>query len=586
MRLLLAATAGLLATAPAAAAPADDFRQLLADHWSWWLSTNPEDATVLGDRRFDTQLGDPSLAGADAEAKQAQAFLDRLDRIPAAALPPADRTNRAILRTLLAQAVEANRYGQRAVTFNTYYGWHTSFAGIAQRVPLFTKADYESYIARLAAYRAYNAAAIATTRAGVKAGYAHPCEPLTGYEKTISGNIAETPEQSVFWVPFRARPATVAEADWADLVARGRAAIAGSVIPAYRDFLAYFQADYLPKCRKIAGVGSTPGGPAYYAFRARVETTTDMTPDAIHQLGLSEVARIRAAMDRAVADSGFKGTRAEYIAQLRADPNNFAKTPQELLEKSAWTAKQIEAWMPRLFGRLPRLPFTVAPIPAAIAEATTTAYYNPGQLAAGRPGTYAVNTSKLDQRPLYELPALTLHEAVPGHHHQVSLQQELDLPEFRRHAADFTAFVEGWALYAESLGTEMGLYDTPEKRMGQLSYEMWRACRLVVDTGLHAKGWTRDQAIQFMLDNTALTRANIEAEVNRYMTWPGQALGYKIGELTIKRLRSKAEAELGPRFDLRAFHDAVLENGAIPLSVLETNIDAWIATQKAAGKVM
>jgi len=576
----------LLLATPAAAAPADDFRQLIADHWTWWLSANPVEATGLGERRWDAKLGDPSLAAADAEAKQAQAFLDRLDRIPADALAPADRTNRAILRTLLAQQVEGNRYGQRAVTFTTYYGWHTGFAGLPQRVPLFTKADYDSYVARLAAYRAYNAAAIATTAAGVKAGYAQPCAPLAGYEKTISGNIADTPEQTVFWAPFKARPASIAEADWADLVARGRAAIATSVIPAYRDFLAYYTTDYQPKCRQIAGIGSTPGGQAYYAFRARVETTTDMTPEAIHQLGLSEVARIRAAMDRVVADSGFKGTRAEYIAGLRSDPRHFAKTPQELLEKSAWTAKQIEAWMPRLFGRLPRLPFTVAPIPAAIAEGTTTAYYMDGLLSAGRAGTYAVNTSKLDQRPLYELPALTAHEAVPGHHHQISLQQELDLPAFRRHAAGFTAFVEGWALYSESLGAEMGLYDTPEKRMGQLSYEMWRACRLVVDTGLHAKGWTRDRAIQFMLDNTALSRANIEAEVNRYMTWPGQALAYKVGELTIKRLRAKAEAELGPRFDLRGFHDAVLENGAIPLSVLEANIDAWIATVKASGPIM
>ena len=283
-------------------------------------------------------------------------------------------------------------------------------------------------------------------------------------------------------------------------------------------------------------------------------------------------------MDRVAADAGF-ASRAAYVAKLRNDPRYYARTPQELLEKSAWVAKQIDDWLPGIIGKLPRLPFSVKAIPADQAEATTTAFSEQGSAANGRAGVYRVNTSHLDQRPLYELPALTLHEAAPGHQTQLALQQELSLPDFRKHQASFTAFVEGWALYAESLGEAMGLYDTPETRMGRYSYEMWRACRLVVDSGIHVKGWSRDRAIAYMLQNTALSRHNVEAEVNRYITWPGQALAYKVGELTIKRLRAKAEALLGARFDARAFHDTVLENGPVPMDVLEAQVDRWIAAR-------
>ena len=307
-------------------------------------------------------------------------------------------------------------------------------------------------------------------------------------------------------------------------------------------------------------------------------TTTDRTPDEIHQLGLSEVARIRAEMDEVVRRSGFKGDRKAFVERLRTDPALYPKTPEELMAYAAVLAKRIDGEMPRLFGRLPRLPYTVKEVPAATAAGTTTAYYEPGSPETGRAGVYRVNTSKLDQRPLFEMPALTVHEAVPGHHQQIAIQQELDLPMFRKYAVNFTAFSEGWGLYSERLGIEMGLYDTPEKDFGRLSYEMWRACRLVVDTGLHAKGWTREQAIQFMLDNTALSRGNIEAEVNRYMVGPGQALAYKLGELKIRDLRGRAEKALGPDFDLRAFHDAVLENGEVPLDVLEAQVSAWIET--------
>ena len=305
-----------------------------------------------------------------------------------------------------------------------------------------------------------------------------------------------------------------------------------------------------------------------------------MTPDEIHELGLTEVARIRSEMVEVAQGAGFE-TREAYIDHLRTDPQYYLTDADAYMQYAQALAKEIDGWMPKLFGTLPRQPYTVSPIPAAQAPGNTTAYYRSGSLDTGQPGIYRVNTTELDQRPLWELPALGVHEAVPGHHHQIALQQELDMHPLRANGTFFTAFVEeGWGLYSERLGIEMGLYDTPAKEMGRLSYEMWRAARLVVDTGLHSKGWSKQQAVDFMLENTALSPANIDAEVNRYITWPGQALAYKIGELKIRELRTRAEEALGARFDLRAFHDAVLENGAVPLDVLESHIDQWIAARQ------
>ena len=579
---VIACAAALLSGA-ARAAPADDLKRLVDDHWAWVLKNNPVLATTLGVRTYDDQLGDLSLAHIDASAREAAAFLARADAIPAAQLGAGDRLNRDILARLLRREVEAGRFGQRQMLFGNRSGWHTELAGLADAVPLYTLADYLSYVARLRAFPALNAQGIATTRGAVAGGFTLPCDAMRGFETTITGEIADTPEKTRFWKPFAgARPATIGEADWAALKADARAAIADGVEPAFRAFLAYYRTDYAPHCARAVGVSAQPDGAAWYAFLAREETTTDLTPNAIHRLGLSEVARIRAEMDAVVARSGFKGDRAAFIAHLRTDPALYPRTPAELIAAASVLTKRIDGEMPRLFGRLPRLPYTVKPIPAASADGNTTAYYNGGSPESGIAGTYYVNLTHLDQRPLYELPALTLHEAVPGHHNQIALQQELDLPPFRRHIAFFTAFTEGWGLYSERLGIDMGLYDTPEKDMGRLSYEMWRACRLVVDTGLHAKGWSKRQAIAFMKDNTALTDANIEAEVNRYIAGPGQALAYKLGELRIRALRGEAERRLGARMDLRGFHDAVLANGSVPLDVLDTQVRAWIAAREAA----
>lgn len=579
MRLVLAAVAAALLSSSAAAAPADDLKALLDEHWAWTMRNAPVYATMLGVRDYDNELGDPTLVAEDRRAAEAQAFIDRLDRIDASALSLTDRTNRAILRRQLAEQVEGNKFGHRAVTFTTYSSWFQNIAGIGEDLPFQTRADYESYLTRLLKYPAYNDAFIEVTRQGLRGGYAQPCAPLQGFEKTIAGVIVADPTTSRFYIPFKNKPSSIPASDWAGLEKRARDLITSTINPAYAKTLDFYTREYAPKCRQAVGIGATPNGAAYYAFRVRAETTTDLTPDAIHKTGLSEVARITAEMEGVARKAGF-ADRKSYVQHLRTDPQYYPKTGGELMREAAYLAKLIDGWMPKLFGNLPRLPYTVRPIPAEIAEGTTTAYYGSGKLTSATPGVYWVNLSKLDQRPFYELPSLTMHEAVPGHHQQISIAQELDLPMFRRFGYSSTAFTEGWALYTERLGIEMGMYDTPAKEMGRLSYEMWRACRLVVDTGIHSKGWTREQAIQFMLDNTALSRGNIEAEVNRYITWPGQALAYKLGELTIRRLRERAERELGDKFDLRAFHDAVLEQGAVPLDVLEAHIDGWIARRK------
>ncbi len=577
-KLIIAAL--LAAAAPAVAAPADDFHRLLDDHWQWVMRNNPLYATRMGIRTYDDQVGDISLAAQDREAREAQALIARLDAIPVAELSAADRTNHALLRRDLSEMVEASRFGQRMILYSQRGGWHQRFAGMADDLPFRTGADYRSYLTRLEQYPRVNQEAIRITRRSVQEGYTLPCQAMVGADRTISGVITDDPAQSRFYQPFtRARPGDVSEADWAALQQRARTLISGTLFPQYREHLQFYLREVAPRCRQSVGVSEQPQGRDYYAFRVRQFTTTNMTPEQIHQLGLSEVVRIRAEMEEVARRAGFP-SREAYIQELRTNPIYYPRTGEELMQEVARVAKRIDGLMPTLFGRLPRLPYTIREIPAEIAEGTTTAYYSDGAMEAGIPGIYWVNTSKLDQRPLWEVPALTVHEAVPGHHQQISIQQELDMPLFRRHLSFFTAFVEGWGLYSERLGIEMGLYDTPARDMGRLSYEMWRASRLVVDTGMHAFGWSRDRAVQFMLENTALSRANIEAEVNRYITNPGQALAYKIGELKIRELRTRAEQALGGRFDLRRFHDAVLEQGAVPLDLLEAHVDAWIAEER------
>jgi uncharacterized protein (DUF885 family) len=583
LALALAAAASLAIAAPAAAGPAEDLKALTDEYWAFVLKENPIWASMLGHREYDALVPDISLAAEDRRAAAAQRFLARLNAIPEAGLSPADRVNKGILSRTLSEWVEANRFGQRMMLFTNREGWHQSFAGLSENLTFRNRADYDNYLKRLAQYPAYNDEALRISTRAVSEGYALPCVAMEGFETGISGVIPPDATKSRLYAPFaKDRPDEIPAADWSALQARAKALIDGPLRAAYAKHFDWYRTQYAPRCAKEAGVSAQPDGADYYNFRIRQMTTTDLTADEIHQLGLREVARIRAEMEAVAKKAGF-ASREAMIADLRTNPKYYARTPEELMAATARVAKTIDGKMPGLFTRLARLPYGLKEIPPEIAPGTTTAYYNPGSPEQGIAGFYFVNTSKLDQRPLWEIPALTVHEAVPGHHQQIALQQELEMPDWRKHGTFFTAFVEGWGLYSEKLGIEMGLYDTPAKDMGRLSYEMWRAARLVVDTGIHAKGWPKERAIAFMTENTALSPANIEAEVNRYISWPAQALAYKLGAMKISELRARAEKQLGEKFDLRRFHDAVLGQGAVPLEVLEAQIEAWIESERQRG---
>ena len=583
MRRYLLAGSLFALSAPAYADANGDLTQLVTDVWAYTLKEQPVYASALGVNDYANELGDFTLAAQDRRAAGAAKFLVRLDSIPANALDAASKVEAGILRRSLRSTIDGNTFGQRTINFTTYSSWHQQLAGMAQNLPFRNKADFESYNKRLTQYARVNDENIAVANVAIKGKYTQPCETLNGFEGTISGLITSDIRRSRFYGPYvLKRPENITEADFAALASGAEATISKVIYPALNKQLAWYTASYKPACAKAPGISAQPGGDKYYAFRIREETTTDLTAEQIHQIGLGEVARIRAEMVEVAKKAGYP-SREAFIAHLRTDPQYYAKTPEELMEKVARVTKTIDGKMPTLFGHLPRLPYGIKEIPAETAEGTTTAYYSPGSPEIGISGIYFVNTSKLNQRPYWEIPALSAHEAVPGHHNQIALQQELPLSDFRKYGASFTAFTEGWGLYSERLGIEMGLYDTPAKDMGRLSYEMWRACRLVVDTGIHAKGWTKQQAIAFMTDNSALSAANIEAEVNRYISWPGQALAYKLGELKIRELRAMATKELGSKFDLAAFHDAVLGQGSVPLDVLDQQIKDWVAAEKAKG---
>ena len=547
------------------------------EYWSYQLDQNPVFASSLGVADPQGRVGDASLEAEDKRVAKAKGWLARLDRIDQKKFTESDRTNFGILYRTLTEQVEANSYSQRAMNFTTYSAWHQNFAGMHNNLPFKNIADYHGYVSRLAQYGTVHSQNIAVANRAIADGQIQPCAALNGVEQTITGLITDDPKKSRFYEPFaKAAPDTINKAELAKEAARAEKAITSVIYPALREQLNWYKTQYLPKCVPTIGISALPGGDKYYDFRIRQMTTTDKSADEIHNIGLSEVARIRAEMEQVAKSAGYN-SREAFISHLRTDPQYYAKTPEELMEKVARVNKEIDGKMPTIIGKLARLPYGIREIPAETAEGTTTAYYNPGSPDIGISGTYYVNTSKLDQRPFWEIPALSVHEAVPGHHQQIALQQELDIPDFRKYGAFFTAFVEGWGLYSERLGIEMGLYDTPAKDMGRLSYEMWRATRLVVDTGIHSKGWSKQQAIDYMTDNTALSAANIEAEVNRYISWPGQALAYKLGELKIRELRARAEKTLGNKFDLREFHDVVLGQGAIPLDVLDAQVSRWIA---------
>jgi uncharacterized protein (DUF885 family) len=577
MRTLLFIT-GLLVATIATADTNRDFEQLLSEHWD-----NAQQEKTMFRRDPDAwRLGGP-LASVTAESRaRRQAFnetmLARLETIDASELTPQNRVSYKVF--LYERDAERESYGQldHLYPLTNRAGWHLSFATAPAGMTFSSSEDYEAYLESLADFPRYNAEHIALLQEAIAAGHTQFCASMEGFERSISSELISDVEQSGFYTPLANMPSSIPANSRADIQLRGRQLIKKSVLPAYRKLLNFYEQEYAPQCRKVEGITKLPGGEAYYEYLLRFFTTTDMSAREIHELGLSEVDRIKTEMDAIIAASGFKGSFEEFLHFLRTDKQFYTDSPEDLLEKTSRVAKRMDGQLPRLFATLPRLPYDIQEIPASIAEKTTGAYYSPAPGDGRTPGSYYVNTSLLASRPLYVIEALSFHEAVPGHHLQMALALEMDIPEFRRQLYH-SAFGEGWALYAEALGAEVGFYTNPYSNFGRLTYEMWRACRLVVDTGLHAFGWTRQQAIDYMASRTALSIHEVTAEIDRYITWPAQATSYKIGELKIRALRQRAESQLGERFDLREFHDQVLANGSVPIAVMESLVNEWIEQQ-------
>jgi uncharacterized protein (DUF885 family) len=577
---LLVLLAGPLPAQPAPGTASRGLRAVFEEDWQARLRADPLLATSVGEHRYDDRL--PSLSRADLEGQAASTrrTLGRLRSIGRPRLGSGDRISYALFERLLQDDLSEHEFGTWRAPINADSGFHTAFSRLPAEAPLGTSREYRNYIARLRAFPAYVRQQIELMREGLRTGFTVPRVTLAGYDAGIRLHVVDDPGKSVFFGPFNAFPVGVPEADRPRLVAEGRAAVLEAV-SGYREFLDFFVREYEPGARATTAAVDLPRGREYYAYLVRHFTTLDITPEEVHQTGLREVERIQTEMLAVIRETGFKGDFAAFLEFLRTDPRFYARTPDELLKTAALIAKRMDGQLPSLFGRLPRLPYGIEPVPADLAPKYTGGRYVEAPIGGTRAGTYWVNTYALESRPLYTLEALTLHESVPGHHLQIALQQEMSgLPAFRRVAGP-TAFIEGWALYAERLGLETGFYQDPYSRFGRLTYEMWRACRLVVDTGLHVFHWTREKAMDFMASHTALSRHEIETETDRYISWPGQALAYKMGELKIRELRRRAETALGPRFDRRAFHDAVLANGPVPLDTLDDQIGAFIAAAGA-----
>ncbi|MEO8364654.1 MAG: DUF885 domain-containing protein [Pseudoxanthomonas sp.] len=554
-------------------------QKLFADEWERGLRESPEGASYNGDSRFNDRWSDLSLAAIGRREAEDRTALEQLHAIDRKGLSAADQLDYDTFEWNLQRSIERQKFHEYQQPISHQGGPQTA-DGIAEVLPFASLKDYQDWLKRLQALPATIDQVIVLMQEGVKAGNLPPRILMQRVPAQIAGQVVEDPARSAFYKPFLKYPEAISASERKRLQEQAKRVIASDVVPAYRKLQTYFNDEYLPRTRESIAATDLPNGKAYYDFLARYYTTTDLTADQIHAIGLKEVARIRAEMEKVKGQTGFKGSMPEFFTYLRSDPKFFYKTPDELLTAYRALAKRIDPELVKVFKTIPRLPYGVRPIPDNIAPDTTTAYYQPGASDGTRPGYYYVNLYKPEVRPSWEMMPLSLHEAVPGHHFQFARGLELpNAPMFRR-TAYFVAYGEGWGLYAEQLGYEMGLYDDPYDRFGQLTYEMWRAVRLVIDTGMHAKGWSREQAITYFKDNAAKTDQDIVNEVDRYIGTPGQALAYKIGQMKISALRDKARQELGPKFDLRAYNDAVLETGSVPLEALERHIDAWIAGQK------
>ena len=567
--ILFASSAAVRADAPA------ELDALLAEAWEYRLDEFPTFATTVGDGRANAHLADVSLAANERRAEKYREFQARLHEIDRDALETRDRIDYDMFARELETSLAEHDFGGHLIPITNREGFHIDFPRVTQDAPFETVGDYENYIQRLRAFPQYVAQHIELMREGIETGMVLPAISVDGYEDVLNPQIVDDPRASQLYEPLEDFPDRIGEEQQARIKAEVGEAILTYCNPAYQSFFDFLKNEYHPACRGGIAASALPNGRAYYRHRVRLYTTLDLTPEQVHETGQREVQRIKGEMQEIIRRVDFDGDFATFLEFLRTDPQFVASDKQELLERTASVCKKMDGELPRLFRKLPRTPYGLKEIPAFIAPKTTSAYYQPPKGDGSRAGFYFVNTYDLPSRPLHEVEALSLHEAVPGHHLQLALQQELDLRPIRRFSG-VTAFIEGWALYSERLGIEVGFYDDPYSDFGRLTFENWRACRLVVDTGIHYLGWSRQQAIDFMAANTGLSMHNIRAEVDRYIAWPGQALAYKTGELKIRELRAKAERRLGDSFDVREFHDVVLRNGAVPLAVLDEEVTRWL----------
>ncbi|MEO1136232.1 MAG: DUF885 domain-containing protein [Pseudomonadota bacterium] len=581
-RLAMIGICAMCVSTPAMASSSEALNKLFEEYWSNEMREDPFAATRNGVSGYDDQI--PKVTPQDYERRResTQAFADQLAAIDRNALDENNALSADLLAFILKHDLSLSEFDRWRMPFLADSGFHMSFGFVVGATSFRDEQDYVDYIARLNALPEYLRQNIENMRRGMADGFTQPKEILPyilpSFEAQVKDNAAAHPH----YAPFRSMPDSISSRRAAALRRQAMTVLDEKIIPNYADLAAFMRDEYMPAARDTIGAYDLPDGRAYYTALVRYYTSLDtVTPESIHRLGLDEVDRIRNEMAEVIAETGFDGTFREFIEFLRTDEQFYPKTPQDLLERAAWIAKDIDGRLPAWFGKLPRQPYSVEPVPAEIAPNYTTGRYIGAAEDADRGGQYWVNTYALDKRPFYEMTALTLHEATPGHHLQNALALEIEgAPEFRKQFYPH-AFGEGWGLYAEKLGVEMGVYETPYDDFGRLSYEMWRACRLVIDTGLHAKGWTRQQALDYLAENTALSLHNVQTEVDRYIAWPGQALSYKMGELTIWELRAKAERELGEDFDIRTFHDAVLNGGGLPLDILRTRINSYIDEAKS-----
>lgn len=556
-------------------AAAENLDKILQDHWA---EANKEQIFFRKDPdtfRMNGKLPDVSDKGRARRAAFNQSILSRLSKLDPNKMSAADQVTYSLFK--YEREAEAASYKQFDHLFplNKYAGFHTYFAGAPGNMSFISIGDYENYLVSLADFPRFNQDHITNLRAAIAKGYTHYCESFTNYEKTIIKHLVEDVTQSVFYAPIANMPATITPDEQSRITQTARGLITDVVIPEYQRFYTFFTTEYMPNCRKSVGITALEDGDDYYQYLIEYYTTTQLNADQIHKMGLDEVARIKAEMDAIIKQLKFDGGFSDFVSYLRTDPSFYTDSEQDLLEKASYITRKAAAQLPKWFGLLPRSTFDIKPSPDG------GAYYVAPDGSGTTAGTYFIDTQDLKSQPLYNLEALTFHEAEPGHHFQSSIAMELDVPEFRK-TLYHSAYGEGWGLYSERLGKEMGFYQSPYSDFGRLTYEMWRACRLVVDTGMHAKGWSRQQAIDYLAEHTALSMADVVAQIDRYITWPAQALSYKIGELKIRELRHKAETALGANFDVRAFHDQILRNGSLPLATLEKLFDQWLAQQKSS----